>query len=391
MSPRHSKRSFGGRYPDECPRRRSQSQAFQRVTCILDRTELVAHIADLGRIATPEGVQTLEQLTIGGVKQWVSVRGLHRENPLMVFIHGGPGSPAMPMSWAFQRPWEDFFTVVQWDQRGVGKNWAHGNHGVPNHTLSLEQFVADAEDLIAYLRRTFNKDKVVVAGWSYGTIIGIELIQRRPEWVSAYVGIGQCAWPSSDTASYIYRRVLELARSRGNGVALAELEAIQPYPNPDGPSHIDNVLTVMKWVRFYNGGWYGVPDGRLLLGLHSMAPEYSADDCLDLEASSMWFLRQVAENDGIHSGRASTFNSAPAFRVPIVFMMGRYDLQTPYVKAKEYFSQLSAPYKRFVTFPRAAHFPMFEQPGAFLNSLVNDVLPLTEGIASFAELADASN
>lgn len=89
-----------------------------------NRDYITERIAELRRIHTPEGIESLEQVPIGDTTQWVSIRGLHRDNPVILFIHGGPGTPMLPMTWAYQAPWEDFFTVVQWDQRGVGKNAA---------------------------------------------------------------------------------------------------------------------------------------------------------------------------------------------------------------------------------------------------------------------------
>ena len=76
------------------------------------RDDITARIAELRRIHTPEGIESLEQVSIGETRQWVSIRGQHRDNPVILFIHGGPGTPMMPMTWAYQTPCEDFFTVV---------------------------------------------------------------------------------------------------------------------------------------------------------------------------------------------------------------------------------------------------------------------------------------
>ena len=87
------------------------------------RAEATKIVAEMRRIVTPQGVERLERVRIGGIDQWISVRGFDRRNPVLLYIHGGPGFPAMPTSWYYQRGWEEYFTVVQWDQRGAGKTY----------------------------------------------------------------------------------------------------------------------------------------------------------------------------------------------------------------------------------------------------------------------------
>jgi hypothetical protein len=124
-----------------------------------------ATIAESQAIASG-GVDELKTVDIGDIKQWIRVRGTNPANPILLFIHGGPGSPMMPESWIFQRPWEDFFTVVQWDQRGAGKTFAASGRQ-PDKSMSLDQIQADAEQLIDLLRQTYGKKKDL----SRGTLI----------------------------------------------------------------------------------------------------------------------------------------------------------------------------------------------------------------------------
>ena len=95
---------------------------------IQTREEAVALLHDLRKIHTPEGIDTLEQIELNGEKQWINIRGKNKSNPILLFIHGGPASPMMPVAWAFQNGWEDYFTVVQWDQRVSGKNLDYYGH-----------------------------------------------------------------------------------------------------------------------------------------------------------------------------------------------------------------------------------------------------------------------
>jgi pimeloyl-ACP methyl ester carboxylesterase len=84
-----------------------------------------AVVAEIDKIVTPRGIDETFMATLGGARQVVNVRGADRNNPILIFVHGGPGAVEMPVAWAFQRPWEDYFTVVEWDQRGAGSSYLH--------------------------------------------------------------------------------------------------------------------------------------------------------------------------------------------------------------------------------------------------------------------------
>jgi pimeloyl-ACP methyl ester carboxylesterase len=332
-----------------------------------NREYVISRVADLRKINTPEGIEVLEEIEIDGSKQWISIRGLNRANPVLLMIHGGPGSPTMPISWAFQTPWEDFFTVVQWDQRGVGKNFLTADTAALAGTMTVERMVADAEAVTSHLRRRLGKEKIVVLGFSWGSMLGLHLANRRPEWIHAYVGVGQASGAGEE---YLYQRLLELASAAGHRDAIRELEAIAPYPGTNPP--IENVILTRKWARIFNGGWYGRPNFDLYFALPEWAPEYSEADVVAGVPAIQWAERSL---------KASMFADDPSsltsLKVPVIFLMGRHDLHTPYAPAKLLFDRLEAPRKRFITFERSAHFPMFEEPGRFLLALVEEVLPLT--------------
>lgn len=346
-------------------------------TSIPSRDYITARLAELRKIQTPEGIEALEEVVIGGARQWVSIRGRNRANPVLLFIHGGPGTPMMPMTWAYQAPWEDFFTVVQWDQRGVGKNAGTADREALRPTLNTARIIADADELTAWVRKRLGKEKIVVMGYSYGTQIAMALAQQRPEWLHAYVGTGQMSGGGSE--AYIYRRLIELATRTNNEEALRELKAIEPYPGPNRT--IAQTLLVRKWARRFNGGWYGKPDFNLLFSLPDWAPEYTQADLDAQERASQWFSRTVMSNAPAQSGAGAS--DRKAFKVPVIMIMGRHDLHTPYEPAKAFFETIEAPHKRFVTLDRSAHVPMLEEPGLFLLALIQEVLPLTEGRAGF--------
>src|SRR5262245_56843275 len=192
------------------------------------RAEATAIIAEARRIVTPDGVERLERLRFGGVDQWVSVRGADRRNPVLLHIHGGPGYVSMPMSWWFTRGWEEYFTVVQWDQRGAGKTYLLNDPAATAPTLTLDRMLADVEEMTNWVRRELRQEKIFVIGHSWGSYLGLRLANRHPDWLYAYIGVGQMIdGPESERRGWAF--ALDAARRAGNEDAVRELEAIAPY------------------------------------------------------------------------------------------------------------------------------------------------------------------
>jgi pimeloyl-ACP methyl ester carboxylesterase len=345
----------------------------QSATPVPGHDYITARLAELRKIHAPEGIESLEPVSIDGTTQWVSIRGQNRANPVLLFVHGGPGTPNMPMSWAYQAPWEDFFTVVQWDQRGVGKNARSANRDSLAATMSSERLVRDAELMVQWVRKRLGKDKIVLMGYSYGTMLAMQVAARHPEWISVYVGTGQT---SGSGDAWLYPKLLELATQRGDTQALRELQAIAPYPRPGAP--IQDVLVTRKWARAFNGGWYGKPTFDLLFSLPEFAPEYTQADLEVQTAATQWTTRALVGKDPAPLALPAKLD------VPVVILQGRNDLHTPYEPAKAYIERLQAPKKQFFTLERSAHVPFLEQPGVFLMHLVNSVLPLAGGRVEFA-------
>ncbi|MEP7380570.1 MAG: alpha/beta hydrolase [Gemmatimonadota bacterium] len=342
-------------------------------------TDLIRRVQ---RIATPEGIDTLFPITVGDNRQWVSIRGLNRANPVLVFIHGGPASPTMPNAWGFQKGWEDFFTVVQWDQRGSGKSFAEIDTARAAAVWTVDDIVNDAVVVIDSVRHLLGKRKVVVLGHSWGSIVGMTLAARRPDLLHAYVGVGQVmAWSQE---KYLYDRVMELSQLHHLDSAIADLQRIAPYPRPDGKTSMEHVQVVRHWANRFHGGWYGQPSLEIVGEMTAVSPAYTDDDL-------------AREGAGANFASPRLFGALftvdlrqyQRFAVPIIVLQGRYDLYTPYAIARGWVATLHAPTKRFVTFERSAHYPMLEEPGRFLMTLVREVLPLTHEAATFGLGPDA--
>jgi pimeloyl-ACP methyl ester carboxylesterase len=347
----------------------------QRVAATVPRDTIAARLRNLEGIHTPEGIEALEQLDVNGSKQWIGIRGLNRDNPLLLVLHGGPGSALMGMTWAYQKPWEDFFTVVNWEQRGVGKNFSPADSARLGATLSPKRLVDDAEVVVQHLRQRFGNRKIIVLGFSYGTSIGPLLVQRHPEWYAAYVSVGQMS--TADNEKINYEEVLRRARAKGDTAVVRELLAMAPYPPLDRPPNYRELNQIRRYTAMFDGNWYGKKDLSLYYTLPAWGPDYTLEEAAGVGPAMGWMGKHLVDSG----------NHRPAlpehFDVPVIMLQGRYDLMTTYDGAKAYFDRITAPKKEFITFERSAHFVMFEQPGQFLLTMVQKVLPLAGGAKTF--------
>ena len=176
-------------------------------------------------IRSPNGVQEGGFVVIGGIKQWVQIRGEDRDNPVLLFVHGGPGGSTLPMSSGW-RPWEKHFTVVQWDQRGTGRTYGETGDAIAP-TMTLERMTQDGIELAQYLRTHLHKDKIVLVGHSWGSFLGIHIVKQRPDLFCAYVGVGQVVGRATFEKQFeiTIARLQTLAQSVDNAEALADAGA----------------------------------------------------------------------------------------------------------------------------------------------------------------------
>jgi len=336
------------------------------------RAEAVAIIANMRRIVTPQGIERMEKVRIGGIDQWVTVRGVDRRNPILLMIHGGPGYVTMPTSWYFQRGWEDFFTVVQWDQRGAGKTYAANDPAAIAPTLTRERMLADAEEMVTWLRREFGKERIFVLGHSWGSALGIELARRHPDWLHAYIGSGQIT-NSPESERRGLRFALDAARRDKNEQAVRELEALGPYGAPGRPITLPDLFMQRKWLGYYGGAVYGRHDFDHESGAAKLAPEYT-----DADLRTMWKGNDFSEEHLLLGAIESDFSGYTRFDCPIILLNGRHDYNVSSSVAAEWFQHVRAPYKKLVWFENSAHEMFNEEPGKMLVALVKYARPIAE-------------
>jgi len=343
------------------------------------RTPVQKILRDVRRIASPPGIEESFPVRLGGIEQWISVRGKDRRNPILLFIHGGPASTEMPVSWLYQSGWEDYFTVVQWDQRGAGKTYVANDPATVEPTITQARMVADGEELVAWLRQHYDKRKVFVLGHSWGSIIGLELARRHPDWLHAYIGMGQII-DGRDNERLGYDWALQAARADHNDAAVKQLLAIAPYPRADGTVSVDQIITQREWVIHYGGLTWGRPDFDYAQDAAKFSPDYTRQE-LSPEKGIGESLPRLLPAMMAYDVRGVTRMGCPVF-----IFAGRHDYETVSSLAETWLAALQAPAKGLVRFENSAHMMELEEPGKVLVHLVNDVRPIAQDAGDAADV-----
>ena len=337
--------------------------------------------ADSDRIVSPDGIDEARYIELGGIRQWITIRGQDRHKPVLLFLHGGPGGALSDLAYMFERPWEDYFVVVQWDQRGYGRS--NIDKGKIESTTTKERYIADGIELAEYLRKRFSQPKIVLVGQSWGTLLGAEIAHRRPDLLYALVSFGQLtAWEAN--YEEIRRLLIDLGRRSGDAALAKRMQDVGPIPVGPSPGKFLAAMDPV-WDEMNRRGysWHSVtgsddPIGEIFLAGTLMSPSVSDERMLEL-------LRGSGGNDyynTLHptlSGWNIERDVGTHFEVPYILIMGRYDWQTPIDLAQAFYAKVCAPYKAYVELPNAAHVAIMEQPGRALVALVEQVLPAVKG------------
>jgi pimeloyl-ACP methyl ester carboxylesterase len=309
-----------------------------------------------------DSVSELIKVRLGGYKQSLLIRGIDKKNPIIIFLHGGPGYPCISYIRKYQTELEKHFVVVNWDQRGSGRSFSPF---IPIKSMTKEQLISDLDDLVNYIRKRFNASKVIIVGHSWGTVLGISYIQRYPEKVLAYVGIGQVV--NNEKSEQIgYQFTTEQASKRRNEKAIRELEDIgsPPYPLASRKMAIQR-----KWLNKYGGNEISVISRNEILKGIFFSPEYSLIDGAKFFLGNVYSVanlyKYLEDIDFLKSNRV--------FSIPIYFCIGSHDFITPGTLVEEYYKQLSSPKKGIFWFSKSGHEPQLDEKDRFAE-VMNEIV-----------------
>jgi pimeloyl-ACP methyl ester carboxylesterase len=314
-------------------------------------------------VTSPNAIDEAKYVELGGVSQWITIRGEDRNNPVLLFLHGGPGDATNPWGYAAFRTWLREFTVVQWDQRGAGRTMGKNGSSL-GPTLTLDRMAQDGIELAELLRRTLQKDKVVLVGHSFGSILGVLMAKSRPELFYAFVGTGQVG-DSGKNYAVAHGELLRKAKALGDERAVRELEDVGPPPYADGRGY----GVQRRWANFFEGADFFIGS---MFGLALSAPGSSVRDIND------WIDGQrLSAEHLVPQTRALTPEALGGeFALPVFVIQGAEDFTTPTSLASELVNSIRAPRKEFVAIEGGGHFAVFMKSDAFLKELVSRVRPL---------------
>lgn len=302
---------------------------------------------------------------INGVKQGMFLQSENFENPVLLFLHGGPGSPEIAFTKKYPTGLDKLFTVCWWEQRGSGISYS--SKMTPKE-MTIEQMIADTIEITHYLCNRFNKNKIYIMGHSWGTLLGVLTVQQQPELFYAYIGIGQVAQQDrSERLAYTY--MLEQFRKTNNQKMIRKLEKF----SLDKGGAISNQYLEVRST------------GLNKLGVGVMHRRISMLDCVAIifgYNGYTWSEKVKFAQGGSFSLKClwdfvlqlNLIKKVPTLEVPVYIFQGKHDYQVSYVVAKAFAISLKSPVKGFYTFENSAHGPCFEEPEKMCHILRVDVL-----------------
>jgi pimeloyl-ACP methyl ester carboxylesterase len=318
----------------------------------------------------PKAVKEEMFVRIGGIDQWITIKGEDHRNPVVLFLHGGPGDAWSPFADAMFQGWEKDLTLVQWDQRGAGRTYGKSGPSI-EPTMTVERMAQDGVEVAEFLTKHLDKKKIIIVGGSWGSVLGIHMAHARPDLLYAYVGLAQLV-NERKGLSASYARVLELARGAGDQQAISALTAIGPPPWDS----IRKWPVYRKWERAYQAKLVTAPPAPDTLSPAYASPQeqaqYAAAD--DFCFEHFWGLKMDGPLQDVDLPGLGT-----DFAIPIFILQGQEDLTAVPELAKAYFDSIKAPRKQFFLVPGTGHGPSAAQLDLTLKVLTEQVRPLALG------------
>ena len=320
-----------------------------------------------GKIPVPAGIQWTGYVTVGGIEQYLQIRGRNREAPVILVLHGGPGNPMAAYSYEWQAPLEERYTVVHWDQRGCGNTYYRAPQAqVP----TLERLMDDLDELVNWLCRTFQQEKIVLLGHSWGTFLGGHYVLEHPERIKAWVAVGQMV-DFRDSELCSTREAIRLARVAGRARDADWMEGklgwLRVLRRLDQAA-ASKLLRLRTHKERYLPAQYSNRMGILRLG----SPDMTWSDLRWICRFDRLIQMNLALYDALLTpGRSSMYDVSMRYEVPVLMLTGENDWTTPWRMARDYFQQIAAPSREFLTIEGAGHLPFLDRPEEFTALLLD--------------------
>ncbi|MGA3010637.1 MAG: alpha/beta fold hydrolase [Terracidiphilus sp.] len=318
-------------------------------------------------IECADGIVEEKFVRIGGIDQWIGIRGEHQDNPVLLILHGGPGC-SYSIFTPHLRSWERYFTIVQWDQRGGGKTLSRMDlHR--SAEVSFEQLIRDAVEVVGHVRARLCKDRIFLLASSLGSIFGTEVARRRPDLFYAYIGTDQNVGMQRERDAE-FCEVIERLRALGLRQGVKALERIGPDPTRWSPEDFN---AVARWRMKSD------PKGfrrtmKLLKDAVWYAPGWTLKDIRIFVRGMRYTLEKLLPE----IIRYDAWEQGTRFEIPFFIFQGEDDVLTTPKLAQTFFADVTAPVKRLALIPGAGHFAAFMRPNELLRELLVDVRPLCE-------------
>ena len=332
------------------------------ITMIVGISRLITYFSC--NIDTKNGVDEGIYVPLGDQEQYLLIRGENVENPVIIWLHGGPAAPDAFANYTFQKYLTADYTVVNWDQRGCGRTYFKNADVDPNNeTVSFEQAQEDLDELVDYATKRFNKEKVIIVGHSYGTILGSKYTIDHPDKVSAYIGVGQ--FMDIESEIYSYNDALEKAKAKGDDTSDMENAYKQYCENKS--------LVNMMALRSHTIKYHHAPKEADTLWTGIASPYMGIDDI-------RWFFKQLGPLENYIALNQKLFDIiqncnlrdyGQEYTVPVGFISGADDWVTPVKYSEDYYNYISAPEKNFAIIDGCGHSPQYDDPEEFCNTLKN--------------------
>lgn len=315
------------------------------------QTETIQHNSEIEKPISEE-----KFVLINGIEQWITIKG-NPSKPIILFIHGGPGSPISPYIDVMYKDLEKDFIVVQWDQRGTAKTY--GQNSPPEeltleylqaNPLTLKQMTNDGIEVSKYLLKYLNKQKIILFGSSWGSALSVKIVTKQPELFYAYVGHSQIVTPNIDVD--FYTKIYKMAETKNDKEALDILNTIGKPPY----SRAKNVGLLFRIVKKYErANSTPAPNNWFQL---SPAYDNEVDNKNRADGDDYSFVNYAGDQKlGVQS-MISTINLMKDnldFKIPVYLIQGNEDILTPKENSKKYFDTIKAPKKEYYLLPKAAH------------------------------------